>query len=112
MITTTTDDVLARICADTLADVARRRSTTSIDDLRRKIAHIGPTRGFGAALKQATADGSFGLVAELKKASPSGGVIRPEYDPAALARAYRDGGATCLSVLTDGRAPESRAQGS
>jgi indole-3-glycerol phosphate synthase len=95
------EDVLARICAHTRAEVARRRATTSIDDLRKKISHVGPTRGFGAALKQATTGGRFGLVAELKKASPSGGLIRSEFDPTALARAYAEGGATCLSVLTD-----------
>jgi indole-3-glycerol phosphate synthase len=99
---TSSEDMLARICADTRAEVARRRATTSIDDLRRKISHVGPTRGFGAALKQATTGGSFGLVAELKKSSPSGGLIREDFDPAALARAYAEGGATCLSVLTDG----------
>jgi indole-3-glycerol phosphate synthase len=97
-----TDDVLARICADTRAEVIRRRAAAPIDELRRRISHVGPTRGFGAALKQATMDGRFGLVAELKKASPSGGVIRQDFDAAALARAYQAGGATCLSVLTDG----------
>ena len=94
-------DVLARICSDTRTEVARRRGLLSIEDLRRRIAHVGPTRGFGAALKQATTGGAFGLIAELKKASPSGGLIREPFEPAALARAYREGGATCLSVLTD-----------
>jgi indole-3-glycerol phosphate synthase len=97
-----TDDMLASICADTRAEVARRRAATSVDELRRRISHMGPTRGFGDALKQATMDGRFGLVAELKKASPSGGLIRQNYDPTALAHAYAEGGATCLSVLTDG----------
>jgi len=100
--TTETDDVLARICADTLAEVARRRAATPLEELRRRISQVGPTRGFGAALKQATMDGRFGLVAELKKASPSGGLIRPNFDPVALAHAYAEGGAICLSVLTDG----------
>ncbi len=96
-----TPDVLARICAETREEVARRRALTSLESLRSRIAGKPPTRGFGRCLMEATARGSFGLVAEIKKASPSGGLIRPEFDPAALARAYRDGGATCLSVLTD-----------
>lgn len=97
-------DVLARICADTLADVARRRAEIGIDALRQGIAGQDDTpRGFGRALKQAVARGRYGLIAEIKKASPSGGLIRPDFDPPALARAYGEGGATCLSVLTDAR---------
>jgi len=100
---TTPPDVLARICADTLAEVARRKAERGIDRLRYDIAARGDVpRGFGRALKAAVAAGRYGLVAEIKKASPSGGLIRPEFDPPSLARAYRDGGATCLSVLTDG----------
>ena len=95
-------DVLARICGDTRAAVARGKIDTDIDALRYQIASRGDTpRGFGQALKHACAQGRYGLIAEIKKASPSGGLIRPDFDPAALARAYRDGGATCLSVLTD-----------
>ena len=95
-------DALARICADTMADVARRRAATPEDQLRSQIGrHPRPTRGFGAALKHAVAEGRYGLIAEIKKASPSAGLIRPDFDPAAIARAYAAAGATCLSVLTD-----------
>ncbi len=94
-------DALARICADTRAETARRRSATSIAAMEARIAaNADKPRGFAGALRQASVNG-VGLIAEIKKASPSGGLIRPEFDPPALARAYRDGGATCLSVLTD-----------
>jgi indole-3-glycerol phosphate synthase len=96
-----TGDVLARICADTRAEVSRRKASLPLDALRAKALAAPPCRGFGQALMEAGAAGRFGLIAEIKKASPSGGLIRPDFDPAALAVAYRDGGATCLSVLTD-----------
>jgi len=98
-----TDDTLALICADTRAETAQRQAATPIDALKKKIKAAGPTRGFGRALLERCAASQFGLIAEIKKASPSGGLIRPDFDPAALARAYRDGGATCLSVLTDAK---------
>jgi indole-3-glycerol phosphate synthase len=82
--------------------VALAKENTSLSALRAQIDARGDApRGFGSALKAAVAQGHYGLVAEIKRASPSGGLIRGEFDPAALARAYRDGGAVCLSVLTD-----------
>jgi indole-3-glycerol phosphate synthase len=94
-------DMLARICAETRAEVTRRRVTTSQSLLRDKIDAAAPARPFGQALKQRCAHDGLGLIAEIKKASPSGGLIRAEFDPAALAIAYAAGGASCLSVLTD-----------
>jgi indole-3-glycerol phosphate synthase len=95
-------DVLARISVDVLADVAARKTTRGIDALRQEIAsRHDATRGFGYALKQAAGAGRYGLIGEIKKASPSSGLIRADFDAAALARAYEAGGATCLSVLTE-----------
>ena len=95
-------DVLARICAETRLEVAHRKAAISVGKLRQGIAaQAERPRGFGEALKHATGAGRFALIAEIKKASPSGGLIRADFDPAKLACAYRDGGATCLSVLTN-----------
>ena len=95
-------DALARICADTRAETVRRQRLTGLSDLEARIAAAADTpRGFARALRQAAAVKGVGLIAEIKKASPSGGLIRPDFDPPALARAYQAGGATCLSVLTD-----------
>ncbi len=95
-------DTLQRICADTRAEVERRRAVTPLSALKQQISHLDDTpRGFGAALMGAVSATGTGLISEIKKSSPSGGMIRPAFDPPALARAYVAGGAACLSVLTD-----------
>jgi indole-3-glycerol phosphate synthase len=97
----TDSDALRAICAETRAELERRKQATGLDAIRGQALAADRPRGFAAALMEVAAQGRLGLIAEIKKASPSGGLIRPHYDPPGLARAYRDGGATCLSVLTD-----------
>ncbi len=92
-------DVLAKICATKRDEVARRKAATSIAALEARIR--GTPRGFMRALATAHAPDRPALIAEIKKASPSRGLIRADFDPATLARAYAAGGAICLSVLTD-----------
>jgi indole-3-glycerol phosphate synthase len=95
-------DVLARIIAGKCEEVARARQARPWGDVERAASEATPPRGFIAALERAAQSGRFGLIAEIKKASPSAGLIRPDFDPPALAHAYAEGGASCLSVLTDG----------
>jgi indole-3-glycerol phosphate synthase len=94
-------DVLARICADKRRHVAAMRGHQPLAMLERRAAAAPPPRGFRRALERTIAAAGLALIAEIKKASPSKGLIRADFDPPALARAYRDGGASCLSVLTD-----------
>ena len=94
-------DILQKILARKAEEVAERRTRVPQAELAARCRDTGPTRGFAAALERRVAAGRAAVIAEVKKASPSKGLIRPDFDPAQIAKSYETGGAACLSVLTD-----------
>ncbi|KRA46610.1 indole-3-glycerol phosphate synthase TrpC [Pseudoxanthomonas sp. Root630] len=94
-------DILTTILARKADEIAERSARVSLADLRARVDDAPPTRGFADALNAMIAQGDPAVIAEVKKASPSKGVIRPDFRPADIAVSYEFGGAACLSVLTD-----------
>ena len=103
-------DVLTTIEAYKREEISKARRTRPLDALEREAKAAPPTRGFLAAIERQLGQGEYALIAEIKKASPSKGLIRADFDPLAHARSYAAGGATCLSVLTDGPSFQGSAE--
>jgi indole-3-glycerol phosphate synthase len=96
------DDILNSIATYKREEVRARRANLDCHEFEDRLKRAPPPRGFLNALTKMHAPGRLALIAEIKKASPSKGLIRPDFDPVSIARAYAAGGAACLSVLTDG----------
>ena len=96
-----TPTVLRKICDRKWQEIEERRAIQSLDTIKAMARAESPARGFNAALHRRKQNAEVGVIAEVKKASPSKGIIREAFDPAAIAKSYELGGAACLSVLTD-----------
>lgn len=96
-----TPDILLKILSRKRGEIAERSAETSVAELKSRIEDASPVRGFVSAIESTLAQGKPAVIAEIKKASPSKGVIRENFDPVAIAQSYEKGGATCLSILTD-----------
>ncbi len=100
--TTDTPDILKKIIAHKQEEVLHANATTPLSELKTRIGDLEDMpRGFERHLREATCSGWTAIIAEIKKGSPSKGIIRPDFDPLDIASTYQDNGATCLSVLTD-----------
>ncbi len=94
-------DILNKILRDKAREVVERAERVSLPELSRKVEQLPATRGFATVLREHIQTGKPGIIAEIKKASPSKGVIREDFNPAQIAQSYAENGASCLSVLTD-----------
>ena len=94
-------DILNRILARKVEEIEQRSRVRPLEELRARASQQAPARGFVRAIQRKLDAGDAAVIAEVKKASPSKGLIRKDFDPAAIARSYEAGGAACLSVLTD-----------
>ena len=96
-----TPDILKKIVRRKLEEIAERLQQRPLEQLQQELEQASPPRGFAEAIAAKVAAGESGVIAEIKRASPSKGVLRADFKPAEIARSYAEGGAACLSVLTD-----------